>query len=92
MLFPHRSTEYEPSISVTMHRQIVVEIQGRRSWQNQGIGGGGLCGTFLLHRPIVIAMKKKALIGEVKSNANPTVKVGGFAASGVSVKVDLIFF
>ncbi|KAK0446738.1 hypothetical protein EV421DRAFT_1733992 [Armillaria borealis] len=40
MLFPQRSTEYKPSISVTMHRQIVVEIQGRRSWKDQEIGVG----------------------------------------------------
>ncbi|SJL03791.1 uncharacterized protein ARMOST_07148 [Armillaria ostoyae] len=90
MLFPHRSTEYEPSISVTMHRQIVVEIQGRRSWQNQEIGVGTM-------RPIPPPLshrdrdEEKSIDWGGEIQCKPTVKVGGFAASGVSVKDYILF-
>ncbi|PBK99448.1 hypothetical protein ARMGADRAFT_985075 [Armillaria gallica] len=90
MLFPHRSTEYEPSISVTMHRQIVVEIQGRRSWQNQEIGVGTM-------RPIPPPPfhrdrdEEKSIDWGGEIQCKPTVKVGGFAASGVSVKDYILF-
>lgn len=90
MLFPQRSTEYETSISVTMHRQVVVKIQGRKSWQNQQIGVGAM-------RPIPPPPshcdhdEEKSIDwgGEVK--CKPTVKVGGFTASGVSVKDYILF-
>ncbi|KAK0188949.1 hypothetical protein F5146DRAFT_1225624 [Armillaria mellea] len=90
MLFPQRSTEYETSISVTMRRQIVVEIQGRKSWQNQEIGVGTM-------RPIPPPLahcdsdEEKSIDWGGEIQCKPTVKVGGFAASGVSVKDYILF-
>ncbi|KAK0217919.1 hypothetical protein IW262DRAFT_1495307 [Armillaria fumosa] len=92
MLFPQRSTEYEPSISVTMRRQIVVEIQGRKSWQDQEIGVGTM-------RPIPPPPshrdhdrdEEKSIDWGGEIQCKPTVKVSGFVASGVSVKDYILF-
>ncbi|KAK0202612.1 hypothetical protein DFS33DRAFT_1384991 [Desarmillaria ectypa] len=90
MLFPQRSTEYEPSISVTMHRQIVVEIQGRRSRQNQEIGVGTMrcIPPPPSHRD---RDEEKSIDWGGEIQCKPTVKVGGFAVPGVSVKDYILF-
>ncbi|KAK0467041.1 uncharacterized protein EV420DRAFT_662014 [Desarmillaria tabescens] len=90
MLFPQRSTEYEPSISVTMHRQIIIEIQGRKSQKNQEIGVGTM--WPIPPPPSQCDRDEEKSIdwgGEIR--CKPTVKVGGFAASGLSVKDYILF-
>ncbi|PBK97374.1 hypothetical protein ARMGADRAFT_1026912 [Armillaria gallica] len=89
-LFPQvpssSSSQQQSSVTVTMLRQIAVDVRGTRSWKNTTIGEGKI-------RPVPPASysqsgssQEESLDWEGEVQCLPSVNVGGFSAAGTAVK------
>ncbi|KAK0504260.1 hypothetical protein EDD18DRAFT_1412473 [Armillaria luteobubalina] len=80
------SAQQQSSVTVTILRQIAVDVRGTRSWKNTTIGEGKI-------RPVPPAShsqsgssQEECLDWEGEVQCFPSVNVGGFSAAGVAVK------
>ncbi|KAK0441629.1 hypothetical protein EV421DRAFT_1711441 [Armillaria borealis] len=80
------SSSQQSSVTVTILRQIAVDVRGTRSWKNTTVGEGKI-------RPVPPASysqsgssQEESLDWEGEVQCLPSVNVGGFSAAGVAVK------
>ncbi|KAK0243951.1 hypothetical protein EDD85DRAFT_760245 [Armillaria nabsnona] len=83
---PSSSSQQQSSVTVTILRQIAVDVRGTRSWKNTTVGEGKI-------RPVPPAShsqsgnsQEESLDWEGEVQCLPSVNVGGFSAAGTAVK------